>query len=88
MSVEAVRSEALSESQTVTWRDKKFTIAPPETWMMDFLHYWERDRPTLAVEQMLGPEQYEEFRAAKPKPADLEALVETIHSAYGMTSGE
>ncbi len=88
MSVEAVRAEALSESQTVTWRDMKFTIAPPEEWMMDFAHYWERDRPTLAIEQMLGSDQYEQFRAAKPKPADLEVLVETIQSAFGLTPGE
>ncbi len=88
MSTDALQSEALSESRTVTWRDMKFTIAPPETWMMDFMHYYERERITLAIEQMLGTDQYEEFRAAKPKPADFDALVGTVHSAYGMTPGE
>lgn len=88
MAVAAVRSEALHEPIIVTWRDLKFEVSPPDDWMLDFAHFTERNQLTRAVEAMLGPEQYELFRAAGPKLTDLDPLIRQVMSAAGLDLGE
>lgn len=88
--MDAVRAEALGEPVTVTWRATSFVVPPPDDWLLDFSHWAERDRLTLAVEAMLGAEQYEAFRTADPRPklSELQALIAQVMSGFGLDAGE
>lgn len=80
----ALQTEATGKPIEVTWRDRTFTIDPPEDWSLQYMHHAERGQMTLAIEAMLGKRQYGEFIAARPKPADLQALFTTALSAWGL----
>lgn len=90
MTTRARKAEADAEAITVTWRQHKFTIAPPAEWQMRFQHYADRDKYTRALEVMLGTEQYEEFVFAEPPAtqAEMQALGNAVFSALGLDSGE
>lgn len=90
MSAETLRNEALEKSIEITWRDKSFTIAPPDEWLLDFSHFAERGLVTQAIEVMLGFKQYEEFRTSKPKPkvSDVHALINQATTEFGIDTGE
>ena len=88
--LEALKTEATGSTATVVFRDAKFTIDPAEDWVMDFLHYTDRDKITLALEVALGPEQYEQLRTMKPRPKLREymQLLEQIGSTLRVDLGE
>ena len=80
----ALQAEAAGKAIEVSWRDRTFRIDPPEDWSLQYMHYTERNQPTRAIEAMLGPKQYADFMEARPKPADLQALLATALSAWGL----
>lgn len=80
----ALQAEAAGKPIEIPWRDRTFSIDPPEDWSLLYMHYTERNQPTMAIEAMLGAKQYAEFMAARPKPADLQALLATALSAWGL----
>lgn len=88
--IDLARDEALQAPQTVTWRDLKFTVAPPDEWLWDYQSWVDREKLTLAIEAMLGPEQFAQLQAVKPRPrmAEIEALIASVLSAFGMSPGE
>lgn len=88
--MKAVQSEALGESQSVTWRDRKFTVPPADDWSVTFAHWADRDKITLGLEAMLGAEQYEEFITSQPPPkmSEVQSLIVSIMSSYGLDAGE
>jgi len=88
--LDALRTEATTADASVVFRDTKFTIPPADTWLMEFAHWADRDKVTLALEAALGTEQYERFRTLQPTPTMTEAgqLIEQIVSAFGQTAGE
>ena len=88
--LKALAAEATGSTATVVFRDAKFTIDPAEDWVMDFLHYTDRDKITLALEVALGPEQYEQLRTMKPRPKLREymQLLEQIGSTLRVDLGE
>lgn len=88
--MDAIRSEALNESKSVTWRDRKFVVPPADEWALLFAHWADRDKITRGLEAMLGPEQYEEFITSTPPPkmSEVQSLIASIMSTYGMDAGE
>jgi hypothetical protein len=90
MSTDQARAEALQESKTITFRDLKLTIPPPDEWLLDYFHWSERDQITRAVESMLGTAQYAEFVATTPPPkmSDVEGLMNQTLSSLGIDAGE
>ena len=90
MATGKIKREALQQEQHITWRDRKFVIAPADDWMLDFLHFVDREQLTLALESVLGAEQYEEFRTSQPRPkmTELQGLLGSITSAFGVDVGE
>ncbi len=89
MATEAVKADALGESRKVTFRTAAFTVDSPDDWLMDFMHHSDRDQITLALEAMLGPEQYAEFRALRPRPkmSEVSAFLNSVLSAFGVDPG-
>lgn len=89
MSTEQVRAEALQQSKTITFRHLKLTIPPPDDWLLDYVHFTDRDQITLALEAMLGHEQYEAVRTLSPRPkmSEMNALMASAQSAFGVDSG-
>jgi hypothetical protein len=89
MSTDQARAEALQESKTITFRDLKLTIPPPDEWLLDYFHWSERDQITRAVEAMLGHEQYEEVRMMTPRPklSEINSLMLSARSAFGLDAG-
>ena len=89
MAVDGVRSEAMAVAQSVTFRATSFTVAPPDEWLLDFLHYSDREQVTRALEVMLGTAEYERFRTLTPRPkmSEVEGLMASILSAFGVDSG-
>ena len=89
MSTDQARAEALQESKTITFRDLKLTIPPPDEWLLDYVHFTDRDQITLALEAMLGHSQYEAVRTLKPRPkmTEMNALIASAQSAFGMDPG-
>jgi hypothetical protein len=88
--MDALKADAVFKTAKVTFRDQSFTIASPDEWLMDFAHYADRDKITLALEAALGAEQYVTFLGLRPKPTLTEAaqLMEQIVSAFGLSQGE
>lgn len=88
--LKALAAEAKSTTTTVVFRDTKFSIDPGETWVMDFLHWTDRDKITLALEAALGTQQYEQLRAMTPRPQLKEymQLLEQIGSTLRVDLGE
>jgi hypothetical protein len=88
--MQGLSAEALQTPYTVTWRDKKFTVEPPDTWMMRFLHHFERGQFTPALEQCLGAQQYQEYMFADPAPkfTETQAFVNQIGSHFKVDMGE
>jgi hypothetical protein len=88
--LKAVKSEAKRTTTTVVFRDAKFEIDPGEDWVMDFLHWTDRDKITLALEVALGSSQYEQLRAMTPRPKLREymGLLEQIGSTLSVGLGE
>jgi len=88
--LDAVKAEALGEQATIVFRDAKFQVAAPDTWLVQFAHYADRDKITLALEAALGAEQYERFLALKPSPSMTEVgqLIDQIVSAFNVNAGE
>lgn len=84
------QDEATEANRTIVFRDQKFTISPAEDWVMDFLHYTDRDKVTLALEVAIGPEQYATLRAMTPRPKLREymALLDQIGSTIDPNMGE
>jgi hypothetical protein len=78
----------LGRDSQVTWRAHKFQITPPEAWLPLFTHYAERDKITRAIEVMLGPKQYETFIGDRPTMGDLEVIINSVFSNYGLSQGE
>ena len=89
MSIEQARAEALQEAKTITFRHLKLTIPPPDDWLLDYVHYTDRDQITRALEAMLGHAQYEEVRTLTPRPkmTEMNALLDSAMSAFGMQPG-
>lgn len=87
---EQIKTEAAAKATVVVFRDQKFTVDPAEDWVMDFLHYTDRDKITLALEVALGKAQYDRLRALKPRPklTDYMAVLEQIGSTIGPGMGE
>lgn len=85
-----LKNEATDTGQDIVFRDVTFRIAPGEDWVMDFLHYTDRDKVTLAIEAALGPAQYEQLRALNPRPKlpEYMALLNQIGSTLGTGLGE
>lgn len=90
MSLESVKRDALDEGVDVVWRDITFRVPPPDDWLLGYAHYVERDQLTLALEEMLGPEQYERFRTSTPRPkmSEIEPLLNQALSRFGLKPGE
>lgn len=88
--LEALKAEAKDATATITFRDAKFTIDSAEGWVMDFLHWTDRDKITLALEVALGPAQYEQFRAMTPRPnlKEYMQVLEQIGSTLRVDLGE
>lgn len=88
--VQALQAEATGTLITLTFRDRKFSIDPAEDWVMDFLHYTDRDKVTLALEVALGADQYTELRAMNPRPKLREylQLLDQIGDRIGSGLGE
>lgn len=72
----------------VTWRDMKFAIGPPDGWLLMFSHFAEREQVTRAVEAMLGADQYQQFIDAGPKLTDLQVLIGSAMSGFGLDQGK
>lgn len=88
--LDAVKAEAKQQPAVVVFRDVKFTIAPADSWLLDFAHWADRDKITLALAAALGETQYEKFRTLQPRPSMTEAgeLIEQIVSAFKLDAGE
>lgn len=88
--VDAVKDEAAGAQATIVFRDQKFLIDPAEDWVMDFLHYTDRDKITLALEVALGTEQYTRLRQLKPRPklGEYMQVLEQIGSTISPNMGE
>ena len=88
--IQLAKDEAQQTPKTITWRDLKFTVNPPDEWLWDFQSYVDREKLTLAVETMIGPEQFAELQAVQPRPriSEIEALIASVLSAFGMAPGE
>ena len=89
MSTDQARAEALGESKTITFRDLKLTIPPPDEWLLEYVHFTDRDQMTRALEAMLGHEQYEAVRTLQPRPkmSEINALMLSAQSAFGVDPG-
>ena len=87
---EAAKAEAKPSPKKITFRSTEFLIEPPDAWLLDFVHFAERDKVTLALEVALGDDQYATFRALQPHPtlADVGALIEQIVGAFSLNLGE
>jgi hypothetical protein len=87
---DAVKAEAANTDRQIVFRDQKFTINPAEDWVMDFLHWTDRDKVTLALEVALGQQQYNRFRAMTPHPklGEYMQILEQIGSTIDPNAGE
>lgn len=54
----------------------------------DVLWLLEKEKPTLALEALLGDEQFAKYRAGKPKVKDLNDFLEKCFEVMGSDTGK
>ncbi|TDC02598.1 hypothetical protein E1091_00360 [Micromonospora fluostatini] len=72
---------------TVTWRDRTWRVHVDKANLsVDLLEWFEEGRTTLALRELLGPQQWTAFKALKPGHTGLNAMFELLARELGFTS--
>ncbi|MEQ4716088.1 hypothetical protein [Nonomuraea sp. B19D2] len=83
----AAAADANGENVAVDYDGTVYTVPTPINWDIDVLDELEAGRFTKALKLVLGADQYDAFKAAKPrKLSDAVALWEGISAACGVGS--
>ncbi|MEU4579978.1 hypothetical protein [Nonomuraea sp. NPDC023979] len=83
MSKSAQKAEGTGKPFPVEYNGVTYTVPTPLDWDADVLELLESGRLTSALRMILGDDQYEEFRATKPKLRHAGELMEAINAAGG-----
>ncbi|WP_113705512.1 hypothetical protein [Nonomuraea lactucae] len=83
MSKTAQKAEAHGTPLPVEYNGVTYLVPPSMDWDADVLDLLESGRLTSALRMILGAEQYEQFRATKPKLRQAMELMEAIGSTAG-----
>ncbi|MEV0823852.1 hypothetical protein [Nonomuraea rubra] len=83
MSKTAQKAEADGRPFPVEHNGVTYTVPTPMDWDADALDLLEAGRVTAALRLILGDDQYEQFRATKPKLRDAAGLMDAIGAAGG-----
>lgn len=68
----------------ITWRDRTFTIAADmDDWPVEVTEAMEDGKAVAIVRGLLGPKQWLEFKATRPRNHDLNELSEVLAKALG-----
>lgn len=84
MSQSAQQAEAADAPVTVKWQNKEWTVPPAKKWPPRVLHYIDRDKVTLALETILGPEQYETWLDLDLPLVESSELFDELAKAVGL----
>ncbi|GAA0954985.1 hypothetical protein [Nonomuraea longicatena] len=83
----AAIAEATGDTIPVDFDGTVYTVPSPIDWDIDVLDELDSGRFTKALKLVLGANQYDAFKAAKPrKLSDAVALFEAISAACGVGS--
>lgn len=63
-----------ADTLTVPWRDLTFTVPKMERWSIDAFEALEENKIVVAMREVLGPEQWQTFKASDPKPTQADAI--------------
>lgn len=71
----------------ITWQGHTFTIdADTDNWLVEVTQAYEDGKGASMIRGVLGPKQYAEFMATRPRNKQLNELGEIIAKALGLTS--
>ena len=79
-----VKAEATKTKPSFTFDGVKYSVDNTMDWDIEVLEAVEDDKIVTIVRALLGPEQWEKFKAKPRKVADLNALFEAIAKAVGL----
>ncbi|MGJ3228921.1 hypothetical protein ACQEUV_26730 [Micromonospora aurantiaca (nom. illeg.)] len=72
---------------TVTWRDRPWRVHVDKANLsVDLLEWFEEGKTTLALRELLGPQQWIQFKAMQPGHPGLNEMFELLAQELGFTS--
>lgn len=84
----AAITEAAADPFTFTWAGGSYETPNVKSWSVDVVAAAATGNIVGAMEELLGQEQWAEFRKGKPTLGTIEALFAAISKDSGLTPGE
>lgn len=77
-------AEALREMIPFTARGVDFELTPSDEWDFEAIEAFEAGKVATFLRLILGEEQYNAFKATKPKVGDIDEFVTDLQKALGI----
>lgn len=79
-----VEAEARGLRVEFTWMGETFTVLPTSEWSYEAIEYFEDEKITKFLREVLGEEEHEHFKKMHPKASDVNTFVIAMQAALGI----
>lgn len=82
--IEAADPDGGNTGITFKYDGEIYTVPAVQDWSLDVMEQFEESHGTLLLRELLGPEQWQKFRATHNAQADRDALYDQLNAAIGV----